>query len=288
MKKFLSLFVLSLLITLSTIMPALAAKPDRSGGDTSGKDPVGYDVSYPQCGKRLPTSAAFVIVGVNGGTAATTNECLADQLTWAKRVATGLPNQPAVQLYVNTANPGEVIDEITTWPTSNIDASTGQPTNNPHGDCTGANDMPCSWQYGWNRAVETNLDRFAPAAQQAGLPTAASSYTWWLDVETMNTWQSGSPEALARNVAALEGMASYYKSKGAKIGLYSTAVQWGEITGNTFSDNSVLLGLPNWRPSGASLSNAKANCSVDPLTTGGHIALTQYVVKNLDHNYSCV
>jgi hypothetical protein len=30
-----------------------------------------------------------------------------------------------------------------------------------------------------------------------------SSYTWWLDVETMNTWQSGSPAAQARNRATL-------------------------------------------------------------------------------------
>lgn len=287
MKKLLSLFVLSFLITLSSVVPALAAKPDRNGGGGGTKDPVGYDVSYPQCGKRLPTSAAFAVVGVNGGTAATTNECLADQLLWAKKVSTGLANQPAIQLYVNTANPGEVIDQITTWPTSNTD-KTGLTTTNPHGNCTGANDLACSWQYGWNRAVEANIDRFAPAAKQAGISTVAGNYIWWLDVETMNTWQSGSADALARNVAALEGMTSYFEGKGSEVGLYSTAYQWGVITGNTFSDNSNLLGLRNWRPSGASLSNAKANCSVDPLTSGGYIALTQYVVKNLDHNYSCI
>ena len=282
MKRFLSIIVLSILITFSLTAPAEAAKPAPAG-----KDPIGYDVSYPQCGKKLPTSAAFVVVGVNGGNAASTNQCLAEQLLWAKNTATGLPNQPALQLYVNTANPGEVIDQIVTWPKGNTDGK-GFTTDNPHGTCAGRNDMPCSWQYGWNRAVEAHQDRFAPAAVKANLSTDAKDYIWWLDVETMNTWQSGSPEALKRNVASLEGMAAYYKSKGATLGLYSTAYQWGVITGNFIEPSSDLTGLRNWRPSGASLANAKKNCTVDPLTAGGYIAMTQYVIKNLDHNYSCI
>lgn len=247
---------------------------------------VGYDVSYPQCGKKLPTGQYFGIVGVNGGTAATTNPCLAQQLLWANGSKAG-STQPKVQLYVNTANPGEVISQITTWPTSNVD-KTGVTTQNPYGTCTGLNDRACSWQYGWNRAVEANLDRFAPAARTAGINQSASAYTWWLDVETMNTWQSGSTEALIRNTATLEGMTSYFNSQNAKVGLYSTAVQWAQITGNNISTSSNLNGLANWRPSGSNLNNAKANCSVAPLTAGGFISLTQYVVKGIDNNHSCI
>lgn len=103
----------------------------------------------------------------------------------------------------------------------------------------------------------------------------------------MNSWQSGTPQALERNVAALEGFARYYQSKGATVGLYSTGYQWGVITGNTIHENSNLIGLDNWRPSGASLSNAISNC-VEPLTKYGKIVLTQYVKKNLDHNHSCM
>lgn len=246
---------------------------------------VGYDISYPQCGKTLPTDQYFGIAGVNGGTAASTNPCLADQLAWANRSRTG-STQPKIQLYVNTANPGEVISQITTWPTSNTD-KTGYTTTNTYGICTGANDKACSWQYGWNRAVEANIDRFVPAAQTAGINQSASAYTWWLDVETMNTWQSGSTEALARNTATLEGMTNYFKSKTAAVGLYSTAQQWSQITGSTVSATSNLNGLANWRPSGASLSNAISNCTVPPLTPGGYIALTQYVQQNLDKNHSC-
>jgi hypothetical protein len=289
MKKLHSLFAFSILIAAIVPSVAFAAKPVETG---SSKPPattaelVGYDISYPQCGKKLPTGQYFGIVGVNGGTAATTNTCLADQLAWANASKSG-SNQPKVQLYVNTANPGEVISQITTWPTNNID-KTGITTPNPYGTCSGANDRACSWQYGWNRSVEADLDRFVPAAKKAGIDQEASAYTWWLDVETMNTWQSGSTEALARNTAALEGFAKYYQLKGATVGLYSTAVQWTQITGSTVGAGGNLNGLGNWRPSGASLSNAIDNCKVAPLTTGGFISLTQYVQQNLDNNHSCL
>jgi hypothetical protein len=289
MKKLLSSLALLALLFSTTPAVTYAAKP---GGASSKPtvpgvtELVGYDVSYPQCGKKLPTDQVFGIVGVNGGTAATTNPCLSTQLAWANK-STGTSRQAKVQLYVNTANPGEVIGDITTWPTNNTD-KTGFTTTNPYGTCTGANDQACSWQYGWNRAVEANIDRFAPAARSAGISQSASAYTWWLDVETMNTWQSGSSAALGRNTAALEGMTNYFNSKGATVGLYSTAVQWNQIVGSTVATDSNLNGLANWRPSGASLDNAKANCLVDPLTTGGFISLTQYVQQNLDKNHSCI
>lgn len=285
MKKALLLFVISFLTIALMPSVSFAARPAKPPAPTT-PELVGYDVSYPQCNSRLPADHYFAIVGVNGGTAASTNACLAQQLKWANTARTG-SNQPKVQLYVNTANPGEVISQITTWPTNNTD-KTGFTTNNPYGTCTGLNDLACSWQYGWNRSVDAYMDRFVPAAKTAGINQAVSAYTWWLDVETMNTWQAGSAAAQARNTAAIEGFAKYYQDKGAKVGLYSTAVQWAEITGNIVGVGGNLNGLPNWRPSGASLSNAKANCSVAPLTPGGHISLTQYVIKNLDHNHSCI
>ncbi len=282
MKKLLSLFALSIIVLGLIPSIAFAAKPLASTPEL-----IGYDISYPQCGKKLPTDQYFGIVGVNGGKATTTNSCLAQQLTWANQSKTG-SSQPKVQLYVNTANPGEMISQITTWPTNNTD-ETGYTTNNPYGVCTGLNDTACSWQYGWNRSVEANLDRFAPAAAQvAGLNQSAAAYRWWLDVETGNSWQSGSTEALARNTASLEGFVAYYQSKNATVGLYSTAVQWTEITGGTVSTSSNLNSLANWRPSGASLANAVSNCNATPLTTGGFILLTQYVQQSLDKNHSCI
>ncbi len=285
MKKIFSALAVSIFAIALVPSVAFAAKP--SGGVPAPTPPelVGYDISYPQCGKRLPTDQYFGIVGVNGGTAATTNACMAEQLAWANKSSTG-SKQAKVQLYVNTANPGEVISQITTWPTSNVD-KTGFAPANPYGTCTGQNDLACSWQYGWNRSLEANLDRFVPAAKSVDISQSAAAYTWWLDVETMNTWQTGSTAAQARNTASLEGFAKYYQALGATVGLYSTALQWGEIAGNTVNASSNLNGLANWRPSGASLANAKTNCGAAPLTTGGYISLTQYVQKNLDYNHSC-
>lgn len=287
MKRFASLLAMvSALAVLLVPSAVLAAKPVASGGGGGVPKPtpivemVGYDVSYPQCGKNLPTNHYFGIVGVNGGTAASTNPCLATQLAWANSAKTG-SNQPKVQLYVNTANPAQDrAYDWANWPTTSTD-------NNPYGDCVGkkTNNAACSWQYGWNRSIETEA-YFVTKAKDAGLSTYnAGAYTWWLDVETMNSWQTSS---LARNVAALEGFAAYYQSKDADVGLYSTAYQWGVITGNDFKADSNLRGLANWRPSGSNLNIAKTNCDADPLTPGGSIALTQYVVKNIDNNHSCI
>jgi len=275
MKKLLVLAVISLSLVLSSFMPGTVYAAPANGGISKPSTTLemkGYDVSYPQCGRKLPTDHYFGIVGVNGGNAATANNCLAEQLVWASKAKTG-SKQPKLQLYVNTANPGEVITKIDTWPTTSADLNGNFPIN-PYGACDGANDRACSWLYGWNRSIYTE-NLFKTATNSKGLSSNTSDYVWWLDVETMNT-------------ASIEGFGAYYESKEARIGLYSTARQWAEITGNNISSVSNLNGLPNWRPSGASLTNAKANCSVDSLTPNGFISLTQYVVKNLDHNHSCI
>lgn len=283
MKRLITLFALSIFTIALVPSVVFAAKPVSGGGapkPAPAFEYVGYDISYPQCGKRLPTDHYFGIVGVNGGTAASYNTCLTQQLVWAKGAKTD-PNskQPKIQLYVNTANPAQdTAYNWSNWPTTG---------NTPYGTCSGVrnNDLACSWQYGWNRSVETEAF-FISKAQAAGISTNASDYTWWLDVETMNSWQTGS--GLAKNRAAIEGFAAYYQSKSENVGLYSTKPQWEQIVGTTLITSGNLAGLPNWRPSGASLANAKANCTVDPLTFGGSILLTQYVQKNLDHNHSCI
>jgi hypothetical protein len=280
-KRSVVVVVLSLLMTISAASPVLAAKP------TSRQPvPVGNDISWPQCGKSLPKDQAFGIVGVNGGLATTPNPCLAAQLSWAAKSSGALASQPKIQLYVNTANPGEIIDQVTTWPTNNTD-KTGATAPNPYDNCTGNNDLACSWQYGWNRAVEDVLDHFTPAARTARVSTDPAAYRWWLDVETVNTWQSGSPEALARNMATLEGMTAYFTSRGGTVGLYSTNYQWNQITGSTIPATSNLYRLPSWLAGARSQSGAAANCANPPLTAGGNVTLTQYVSKSLDYDYAC-
>ena len=225
----------------------------------------GMDVSYPQCGTSLPTGQAFAVVGVNGGTATTTNPCLAEQLAWAAG-STGATVHDDIQLYVNTGNPGS---GAASWPRSG---------SNRYGDCDGSDSTACAYQYGWDRARDdATLRGIAEPAQ----------YMWWLDVEIVNTWDI-STGGHVRNAAVLEGMTEYFTSIGVRgVGLYSTQYQWTEIVGNGVSATSSLNGLSNWRPAGTDLAAAQATCSVAPLTPGGIVEMTQYRT-DFDYNHSCI
>lgn len=301
--------MLALVLGAATLLPAAPAGAEPRESFVR----AGIDVSWPQCDRDLPAGVPFAVVGVNGGTAASTNECLADQLSWAARSTTGTaPGQPPVQLYVNTGNPGDVLEEfgVQTWPTHNRDArgtdtlaTADDARRNPYGPCAptpghyrgATNDLACSWQYGWNRAVEAVDDRFAPAARDAGVSDAAPDYTWWLDVETMNSWQGGDADALARNTATLEGMTQLFVADGVTtVGLYSTGYQWRQIVGRTLSApaggprvGGNLLGRPSWLAGAADDAGARLRCTSSAGLTGGPVTLVQYIVDDLDRNRSC-
>lgn len=248
------------------------------GTASAARTTVGYDVSFPQCDESLPRERAFAVVGVNGGIATRANPCLSEQLRWAWMSSGAVASQPRAQLYLNTANPGEVRSRVTTWPEEGM---------TPYGPCDGSNSRACSWRYGWERAQHSLTEFFVPAAEAAEAETSAARYVWWLDVETTNTWQSGSSEALARNRATLEGMTSYLLARGARVGFYSTHHQWSRIAGIVDQD-SVLAERPSWLAGATTLGGAKATCDEAPLVPGGRVTLAQYVVDGLDRNHSCV
>jgi hypothetical protein len=270
-----------IVVALAVATALLAAPGTATAAPTATTAPstrVGYDVSHPQCGTTLPPDRAFGIVGVNGGLATRANSCLAEQLAWASRSNGVVTAQPKAQLYLNTANPGQVLELVTTWPTTGT---------SPYGSCAGTNSRACSWRYGWERAQNSVVSFFSPAARDARVDSGPAGYTWWLDVETMNTWQEGSAEALARNRATLEGVTAYLVSRGATVGLYSTRQQWTEIAG-TVPSGSNLAGRPSWLAGSTSLTDAEADCASTPLVPRSRVTLTQYVVDGLDRNHSCV
>ncbi|NEK57703.1 hypothetical protein GCU56_07435 [Geodermatophilus sabuli] len=251
-------------------LPAAAAAEEDGDG-------IGYDVSHPQCDTDLPEGHAFGIVGVNGGLATRPNPCLAEQLVWAAGATGAVPGQPRLQLYVNTANPGELIELVRTWPLSG---------DTPYGACEGDNSLACSWQYGRLRAYVTVEAFFALAAEDADVDPDPAAHVWWLDVETMNTWQTGSDAGRARNRATLEGMADYLTDRGAVVGLYSTGYQWGRIVGDVPA-GSPLYDLDSWLAGSLTRSGAEAACDRPPLVEGGEVVLTQYVEDGLDHDHAC-
>jgi hypothetical protein len=255
----------------ATVLPALAATvvtPWAVGAAfaaPSAGSPQGVDVSYPQCGAPLPTGQAFAIVGVNGGRTTTTNPCLATQLAWAAE-STGGTVHDDIQLYVNTGNPG---GQGAAWPRSG---------RNRHGTCNGSNSRACSYQYGWERARDDATIRGIRNPRQ---------YMWWLDVETVNTWDHTDGGG-TRNAAVLEGMTDYFTAIGVRgVGLYSTRYQWDSIVGNGVDATSSLNGLPNWRPTGSTLAGARAGCGLRPLTPGGIVEMTQYAM-DFDYVHSCI
>jgi hypothetical protein len=315
--------------------PALAQQKQRSSKPISSKhhspgptSPYGNDISYPQCGTQFPAGSTFGAVGVDDGIANKANPCLGpynggvatSELYWGAHLP-GSTSQPPVALYVNTADPGNMYNgqPIADWPKP---GSTVPGLTNPYGQCAadssnsalGANSTGCAWVYGADiasldassgapltgTASASFLTSASNALQADGASVSgnAGSYQWWLDVETANTWQSGSASALAMNDAVLEGMLQYLKGLGVTVvGVYASPNSWQTITGgqSTIESNwtssgspapSPLYAVPDWVPGASSQSGAISNCSTTSFTNG-RIDLAQWVQNSLDYNQSC-
>jgi hypothetical protein len=292
--------------TLAVLVPApaFAAQHGGIGSSATTATSTGVDVSWPQCGGRLPTGQAFGLVGVNGGTASTFSPCLAAEVAWASSTS-GAAGQPKLALYINTANP---YGQGSWWPTADsskpavgaapyptgalpMSSVTYPDGTTPIGCTTTATGGPsynsrCAYVYGYVRAEQAvewtreQLSGFNPAA-----------YRWWLDVETSNTWQADK----ASNAASLAGAAAYLKQIGLGVGAYSTTAQWTSIVGGTSSSipplpngsPNNLVGLDEWGAGASSLKGAQANCAAAVPFTGGHNRLMQYLSNGVDYNVSC-
>lgn len=258
---------LVLIAALAAVMAM--ANPAGAHPRPATATPTGNDISYPQCGRTYPSGQAFAIVGVNGGKASNFNTCFNSEWAWAV-TSKGGTSQPPAQLYVNTGNPGDVLAQysVADWPTSS------DPSIDPYGTCAGTytDDMACSWQYGYERA-------------QADLNFVGSSTssTWWLDIETSNSWTSDP----AKNQASLEGMVYAMAHAGIVVGIYSSSGSWSSLFATVHAD-SPLYSLDEWRPGAKTLSRAKSNCTLAPFEGNGRVVTTQYVASNIDYDYSCL
>jgi hypothetical protein len=223
---------------------------------TAAAEPVGrgYDVSWPQCGRTLPSRANVAIVGVNGGKPYEENPCLAEQFRWA----TGAAAQRA--FYMNTANPGTA-SRVVDWYNQ----------KSPNRGCSRSDEAACAYNYGFNAAKHA----YATAQAKTGV---AGRHSWWLDVETTNSWSDDQ----ALNVADILGSLAYLRSQKVPVGVYSTGYQWGVITGG-----ADLPDLPNWVAGARNGDQAARWCSPDSSFTGGPVTLVQWVQDDLDHNALC-
>ena len=264
------------LLAALLLATGLLATSTLAGASTpTASTSIGYDISFPQCGGVPPTSAAFGIVGVSDGYPLSTNPCLASELQWAQSTVSGAP-----AFYMNTASPGPAYSSH--WPL-------GQQSPQV---CDGTNSPACSYDYGWNNAlVSFNNAVSAESTNGSTSPTsAAKAASWWLDVETANSWetleQNYGPTAASDAIdqAALEGSMAYFSSIGvSSLGIYSTESQWTAITGGT---GSTFAAVPVWMPGYASLSAAESACFTSSFT-GGRVAMIQYPSNGFDGDYLC-
>jgi hypothetical protein len=206
----------------------------------------GYDVSIPQCSEQLPAPAGFAVVGVNGGVAFSGNPCLGDEFAWASR------SGARPQLYMNLGDPGP---QSPHW---------RQP--GPRA-CAAADRLCLASNYGANSATD--------AMARAGA-VGAHSLRWWLDVEMANTWAGDT----AQNVAAIQGAAGALRGRGATVGIYSSAYQWGAITGGW------RVALPNWLGGAHDAAQAAGWCGSAGFS-GGPVQLVQYPTATVDGDLSC-
>jgi hypothetical protein len=252
---------------VSTTVGHASKKPPQSPST------IGYDVSYPQCSSSLPKSPSFGIVGVNDGIAFSSNPCLAGEYAWATTSTS--TTYAKVGFYANTANPGPVLSKH--WPSGQTSPQA----------CDGTWSEGCSYDYGWNAVA----DSYAKAVAAAGATATRVAY-WWLDVETGNSWATSSDTSnwAILNTRDLQGAAAYLASQGvAQIGFYSTAYQWGQITGLDASSSPAYFSTSyvNWVPGASNLSGAQSRCSSAYSFTGARVQLTQYIAQNLDNDYRC-
>jgi hypothetical protein len=163
---------------------------------TKAPGATGYDISWPQCHGAFPAASTLAIVGINNGTAFTTNPCFRREAAWA-----GLN----LSVYINLNTPDPAHPE--------------QFANGPAGACPPSASACDFYNYGYNAATNaiTQL-RFVESWPR----------DIWLDVETSNVW---SPDP-SLNDQVISGAITALQHAGATPGLYSTAYQYSQIAGS--------------------------------------------------------
>ncbi|GAC1587374.1 MAG: hypothetical protein NVS3B21_02200 [Acidimicrobiales bacterium] len=205
---------------------------------------TGFDISWPQCGGIRPAPPyGFGIVGVTNGHLFSVNPCLDEQWGWA----IGYGSFAAV--YVNSNAP--TADELARFRTREA-AFCG-----PNIGCA--------------------LDQWGRLGARQAIVAAGRqpSPMWWLDVETGNEWL---PDPAA-NAVILRAMIAELQTARKRVGVYSTARQWGIIAG------SFAPGLPTWIP-GAPPENPASYCTSHSFG-GGSAWLVQSGDADFDTDVLC-
>ena len=263
---------------------------------------VGYDIGYLQCGTRYPNVArlatspivasgpwwsvavqnappsassslrtwyrpsyGFGIIGVDSGFPFMSaghpgNPCLADEYNHALQAG----------LYVNTGYDPSYKDATHTTPTCSMQSTA----------VAGNAEQQAAWAVGCS---EANADY--GYASGKGINIAA---TWWLDVETANSWcgqQGTACTDLTLNQYTIRGLIDTFTHIGAvPVGIYSNRTQWAAIVGNL-----PVTGVTSvWVASGTyTAQQAATYCSSNASFAGAPVSLVQFLGGSVDRDYAC-
>lgn len=241
-------------LLLSLLALTLVGTPVARASVTPPAVAYGNDISWPNCpigvgdrslGLPMPASTAhFVVVGLTNGPGFTRNPCLASQVRWAKTRHKWL----AAYAVLSYPTPAQL----------SAYGGAGSATTRLY------------------RTGVAQANRNVAAMRKAGLSTPVL----WVDVEPVKLapWS----RSTTGNNAVLNGAVAAYKAAGLRVGFYSYAYGWKEITGGR-----RLAAYPTWVPSGgATRASAAARCSRTSFS-GGPVAMGQWTYAQRDHNVTC-
>ncbi|MGO8683472.1 MAG: IPT/TIG domain-containing protein [Thermoleophilia bacterium] len=249
MKKSLLTIVssLGLLCGLGIVFPTLAvAQTTVDQYLPSGS--IGIDVSSVNGLASIPTTASFGIVGVTDEKVYANNSYLAAEASQFTNLS----------FYVNTG-----LNTSSTSPyyqTALAEAGSG-------------NVDQAAYDYGYNAGLAA-----LAYAQSVGVNVNA---TWWLDVESTNTWNIDT----GQNQQSLQGEHDALRAGGATVvGVYSTTAQWDSITGTWQS------GWPSWGATTWQTATQALTYSTGHEFTGGPSYLMQYRPTGavIDYDVACL
>jgi hypothetical protein len=242
--RFRALYVI--LLALAVLMGCVVrSTPGRwaSGNPYVGL-PTGYDVSWPNCKATPPADGSWGVVGITGGLSLRSNHCAAAETRWFRLYS----------LYANTGYPG----------------STARVLGLPGPKHCRAHDARClAYNYGYAEGVY---------AVQLAARQGLHATTWWLDVETENSWDDDAlvnRESIRGSVDAIR-----HETVVARVGIYSYPTQWDIITAKW------RPGLPAWAATGLQAAVEARDACLAPSFTGGPLWLGQYT-EGLDRNVPC-
>jgi hypothetical protein len=207
---------------------------------------TGYDVSYWNWGKLPSSPGSFAVVEIAGAIDGAQNPYYQQEIAWAGANASS---------YI-------FMDQLPS-------PAPPEAMSGPAGNCGGSKTCQ-GYNFGWYWARN-----WVSVSQSLGVNTPL----WWLDVE-VGPWATD-PTSQTTNSSVISGAVAGLRSMGVLAGIYSTAYQWGLITGNQLTFPDIALWMAGAGPVSGGSNSAQSFCaggggSYYAPFAGGTIVLVQY------------